>query len=149
MLPIKKILWPTDFSEASNRALDTALEFAKSFSAELWLLHAVEPVRTMPAPANFALPVHYKDCMDTASRKLEAIIQERVQGRCPVKVCVDMAAAAEKILQVADEQSIDLIVIATHGESVFHHLLFGSVAEKVIRRAPCPVLVIRAPQPDT
>lgn len=146
MLPIKKILCPIDFSEASCNAMDTALEFATQFSAQLWILHAVEPIRSMPAPANFALPIHYKECIDAASQKVETIIKERVQDRCPVTVCVDMAAAAEKILQVAEDEAIDLIVIATHGESALHHLLFGSVAEKVIRRAPCPVLIVRAPQ---
>jgi len=146
MLPIKKILCPTDFSDASRNAMDTALEFAIQFSAELWILHAVEPIQTMPAPANFPLPGHYKACIDGATQKIESIIKKQVQDKCRVKVCVDMAAAAEKIIQIAGDEAIDFIVIATHGESALHQLLFGSVAEKVIRRAPCPILIVRDSQ---
>jgi universal stress protein A len=149
MLPIQKILWPTDFSNASYKALDAALELAVQFSAGLWIVHAVGPVRSMPAPGNFPFPAYYQERVDAATQRIYEVIKEKIQDACPVQVIVEMAEPADKIIQLAEGMPVDMIVISSHGESPFHHLLFGSVAEKVIRRATCPVLVIKAPETKT
>jgi len=149
MLPIKKILCPTDFSEAAYKALAAAKELAIKFDAELWIVHGVEPIKALTAPANFPLSVYYQERMKAAEKQMAAVVEERISDHRQVKVRVEMSAPADAVIRVAEAEALDLIVIATHGESAFHHLLFGSVAEKVIRQAPCPILVIRAQDKKT
>lgn len=144
MLNVHTMLWPTDFSDASYRALDAAKELAAACGATLWVAHALEPVSGMVAPLNFPLPVYYQEIRQEAAEKIDCIVRERIGAEQIVRTSIEMLPAAEHILRLADEAQVDMIVIATHGKSPFHHLLFGSVTEKVIRRAHCYVLIVKA-----
>ena len=144
MLPFKKILCPTDFSEASYEALKAANELALHFSAELYLIHIVSPI--VPASPDFApsvLPLAEMEA--SAEKSLQEVAQQRVSKGLNVRQIIVLGEAADEIIRVSEQEKVDLIVIATHGQTGWRHFVFGSVAEKVVRLAPCPVLTIRAP----
>jgi nucleotide-binding universal stress UspA family protein len=145
MLPFKKILYPTDFSDPSYEALKAANELALHFSAELCVLHVVTPVAQAPAdPSDSALLVLQE--MEKAAREsLEEMVKKRIPKELLVRQIVVLGGASEEILQISKKEKVDLIVIATHGQTGWRHFVFGSVAEKVVRLAPCAVLTIRAP----
>ena len=146
MLPFEKILWPTDFSEASYQALITANELAVHFSAELILMHAIPPVPLMPgydAPVGIDSVSYLKEMEATAKDSLNRLDQERVSGEVTLSKLVVHGNPADEIVRTADEVNADLIVIATHGLTGWRRFIFGSVAEKVIRMALCPVLSIQ------
>ena len=148
MLPLTKILWPTDFSKASYEALRTADELALHFSAELILVHAIPPVPLIPAydtPAGVVGASYLKEIEGTAKESLDKVARERVSAEITSRQVVVLGNPADEIVTTADEVKADLIVIATHGLTGWRRFLFGSVAEKVIRMAPCPVLSIQVP----
>lgn len=146
LIDIKKILYPTDFSEPSLYALTYAAEMAKMFDAELQLLHVMLDESQL---VSFYLPQITvqnlaKDMEDGAKNKLEEFIKEStlLEGvRYTYKMVKGIAD--EEIIQYASDSGTDLIVIGTHGRTGFEHVLFGSTAEKVVRKAPCPVLSVR------
>jgi nucleotide-binding universal stress UspA family protein len=157
MLPCKQILVPTDFSKPSYKAVAAAGELALHFSSTLWVVHVIPPIPiphgTIPAmPPGGAQPelhpgfdiVAYREELETsAMESLKEVIKQRV--RPPVKAAHPLVLwgdAAPQITSCADEKEIDLIVIATHGRTGWRRLAFGSVAEKVVRLASCPVLTI-------
>jgi universal stress protein A len=152
MLPFKKILCPTDFSEPSYEALKVANELALHFFSELVVVHVVSPVPLVPAtpavPVTFNIPEYQQD-LETASMKtLEDVVKKRVPEKIWVRTKVVLGVAADQIVQIADEENVDIIVIATHGQTGWRRLVFGSVTEKVVRLASKPVLTIRAPQTE-
>jgi nucleotide-binding universal stress UspA family protein len=146
MLPINKILCPTDFSEASLRALDVAMELTGHFSAQLVLLHVVNPIAIVPSPspAKFDVPGYQRAAEVHAMKKLEELASERTPDRTKITARVIIGIAAQGIADTALEESADLIVIATHGETGWKRFVFGSVAEKVVRITEKPVLTIPA-----
>lgn len=148
MLPLKKLLWPTDFSEASYEALKTADTLALHFSAELILVHVIPPVPLIPgydAPVGFAGTSYFEQIKSTARESLDKAAREKVSpGVTSLKVIVH-GNPADEVVRTAAEQNVDLIVIATHGLTGWRRFIFGSVAEKVIRMASCPVLTIQVP----
>jgi universal stress protein A len=153
MLPIGKILCPTDFSEASYQALAVAGEIALHFSAELFLLRVVdviptvewvvEPTADAPGSSDFDVESYQQELEDQARLTLREVVKQRVPEGVRTHSVVRHGDPADEILRVADEDAVDLIVIATHGRTGFKHFVFGSVAEKVIRLSPHPVLTIR------
>jgi nucleotide-binding universal stress UspA family protein len=154
MLPLQKILWPTDFSEPSYRALEAANELAAHFSAELILIHVVAPVPVVPAspePMGFDIPSYQMEMEASAKESLIRVVEERISGDVEHRRMVILGDPANEIVQAAAEQGADIIVTATHGLTGWRRFIFGSVAEKVIRLAPCPVLSIQAPpkEPST
>lgn len=139
-LGIRQILVPIDFSETSLKALQYAVAFARQFAARLTLLHVVEiPVY---AESPYAAPLGYEE-LKAVKKELEAIRSAKIPEEIPVEVTVRQNAAFEGIIEVARECSADLIITATHGRTGLTHLLLGSTAEHLVRRAPCPVLVVR------
>ena len=142
MLPFKKILYPTDFSEASYEALKAANELALHFSAELCLVHIVSPV--VPASPEFASSAMRLQ-EESAEKTLQEVVKQRVSKELRIRQIVLLGEAADEITRMSEENKVDLIVIGTHGQTGWRHVVFGSVAEKVVRLAPCPVLTIRAP----
>jgi len=142
MLPFSKILCPTDFSEPSYRAMAAAGELAVHFGAEIVLAHVLPDMPPVTPTAEKA----ETEFLASASRALDELIKERLAAVAKVTPVVEEGEAAEQILKLAAAQKADLIVIATHGQTGWRHLVFGSVAEKVVRQADCPVLTIRAPQ---
>jgi nucleotide-binding universal stress UspA family protein len=147
MLPFKRILCPLDFSGPSYEALKDAVEVATHFGASLCLLHVV-PVLAVPVDPNFGYGVEqYTEVhLADAERKLGEIAAQRVPPGLKCQTRVRLGEAAGEIVRAAEDEGADLIVIATHGLTGWRHLVFGSVAENVVRQAHCPALVIRAPR---
>lgn len=147
MITLKNVLVPTDFSECSDAAVRYGLALAKAFGAKLHLLHVIQDPYTQPWGAE-ALPMAIGDLVnewqEQAIRRLDAIVPAADRDRV-VTACT-IAAPYSEILRYANEQKVDLIVLGTHGRGPMAHMLLGSVAEKVVRRAPCPVLTVRHPQ---
>jgi nucleotide-binding universal stress UspA family protein len=148
MLPIKKIVCPTDFSDPSYEGLKVAGEFAEHFSAELILVNVIFPGPIVPGVAEpgFHIPAALKAMQETAEKELEDIAQQKKLADITVRKKVINGKPAYEIVNLADEEKADIIVIATHGESGWQKFLFGSVTEKVIRMAACPVLTIQQPK---
>lgn len=152
MRPFRKILFPTDFSDTSLAALSAAVEFAGESGGELLLVHVV-PVETatpwdVPPYADFglaAMPVaeYEEKVRSEVRRRLDRLAADRVPPAVRSRVIVGRGEPAKEIVHLAEEEHADLIVIATHGWTGWRHFVFGSVAEKVIREAACPVLSIR------
>jgi nucleotide-binding universal stress UspA family protein len=148
MLPIKKILCPTDFSHFSDDVLTQASELALHFGAELCLLHVTQSVETaycLDAYGGSGLwdvTPYAQEVQTEANLKLNQLLEGGHFGGCAVRSLLCEGNAADEIIAAAKD--FDLIVIATHGRSGWRHLVFGSVAEKVIHAAPCPVWVLHA-----
>ncbi|HAV32053.1 MAG: universal stress protein [Planctomyces sp.] len=146
MIRLNRILVPTDFSEFSRPALTYACAMAERFAARLYVLHVVpDPAMLVPEAAVFSV-----ESMQSQSDKLVADAQKLLQempagwqGSQPVIRDVRVGAAFLEIIDYAKVQEIDLIVIGTHGRSGLSHILMGSVAERVVRAAPCPVLSVK------
>jgi len=146
MLPPKLILSPIDFSDSSHEALKTAADLAASFKAELLLVHVVPALPKLPLSVSFFKEGEYETALTTdAQEKLQEIVRKfeesGLKARAEVGVANDVGM---EILRVAEHSGADLIVIATHGMTGWRKMAFGSVAEKVVRLAACPVLVLRA-----
>ena len=142
---IQHILAPTDFSELSKQGLTSALELAAAFGAKLLLLHVVEPP---PYPVEGIVPSHLgatllDDLERQASNDLAQMLSETQGSKVEVARRVVVGIPYRKIVAVAEEEKSDLIVMTTHGRTGLSHLVMGSVAEKIVRTAPCPVLTIR------
>jgi nucleotide-binding universal stress UspA family protein len=141
---IRHILVPTDFSDGSTRAFETALDMARDSGAELTLLH-VHHVPTTVFP-DAILPIT-PDLMRDAERSVELILDEwRGRAHASGVMCdarTTIGSTHVEICETAEAIDADLIVIGTHGRGGFSHALLGSVAEKVVRKAPCPVLTVR------
>lgn len=157
MLSLNKIICTTDFSEASYEGVKVANELAFHFSAELILVNMVPTVPTAVIPSSAigpALPAfnvasYQEDLMASSKKSLEEVVNERISNDLKVKPIIAHGNTADAIVRITDEENADLIVIATHGETGWRHLVFGSVAEKVVRFARCAVLTVQAPrQPD-
>ncbi|HYM00701.1 MAG TPA: universal stress protein [Blastocatellia bacterium] len=153
MLPISKILCPTDFSEPSFGALDAAVELAGHFKSRLYLVHVVAEVPRpgwatpfYPAPETYAMELQdYEQAMRrNAERKLHEVAERHRVNPVIVDTAIGQGDAATEIVRIADTERVDLIVIATHGLTGWRHLVYGSVTEKVLRLAHCPVLTIRS-----
>jgi len=148
LLPFKKILAPTDFSEPSYVALQAAIELAEHFDTELHILHAVPPLHVVPVPVNVEIPLYEMELREAAERSMQEVLQQRVPAPLRTFASVVWGEPAEEIVAYQRDKGIDLIVIATHGRRGWQHFVFGSVAEKVVRLASCPVLTIHAPQSE-
>jgi len=136
-----KILCPIDFDPNSLLALQLASELAQERKATLHLLHVV----AMPPGPEVALPFGK---MEMAARtKLERLAGQKVNSKVRYQVEVMMGDPGVEILQAAKRQGADLIVMATHGRKGLRHLVLGSVAEHVVREAPCPVLTVKPKTP--
>lgn len=148
MLPIKKILAPTDFSEPAAEGFRKALELAEHFGAVLCVLHVNDPVPTIPA-GHSTVVFHVRDYQNEMERSAKTRMQELIAAAEHTAVTmtplVRRGKVAEEIAGAAEGHDVDLIVMATHGYSGWKKLLLGSVTEKVVRMASVPVLTINAP----
>jgi nucleotide-binding universal stress UspA family protein len=151
MLPFRRILCPTDFSDPAHEGLNVANEMARHFSADLYLVHVVSPVPAVAvpaAPSTFNVALYIQELVKTAQKELSTIINTKITDKNRVHPIVVEGVPAQEILRVAGENQVDLIVMATHGQTGWRHLVFGSVAERVVREAPCPVLVVHRPKDE-
>jgi len=146
-MKIDKILVPIDFSEYSIKALEYAIDFGRYFKSKLFLIHVIEPPLY---PADFSmgqvvLPEIDENLNSRAEEELASIIDNKIAGKIEAEKIVKNGKPFIEIIETAEELDVDLIIIATHGHTGVEYLLFGSTAEKVVRKAPCPVLTLRSP----
>jgi nucleotide-binding universal stress UspA family protein len=150
MTTLSKILFPTDFSELSLHALRYARFFAESFSAELHVIHVVDEAAlywTAAAPNSVPVGPSVGELSNIANSEMRKFVQTHLADLKTGHVTeVISGRPFMEIIQYARNKKMDLIVLGTHGRSGLHHVLMGSVAEKVVRKAPCPVLTIRHPE---
>jgi nucleotide-binding universal stress UspA family protein len=147
MIQLKRILVPTDFSDHSERAAKYALELARRFQVEeVHCLHVSDIPADLLATSAYYMTGPSEQFIEQvrqeARKNLEQFIAKNLAG-VPVKSAFLEGRAFVEIVRYARDNQIDLMVIATHGRTGVKHALFGSVAEKVIRKAPCPVLVVK------
>lgn len=145
MTPIKKILVPVDFSASSDEAIQFAGDLSRRYEAPLELLHAFHPP-TYALPEGYVVPTgeQYKAIMEALHKQLTAAeAKATAAGAVFVHSTLKDAGTVSEILREAKEGAYDLIVMGTHGRSGLKHMLVGSVAENVVRSAPCPVITVR------
>jgi nucleotide-binding universal stress UspA family protein len=145
MIALKKILFPTDFSENSKAAQEYAAAFAEQFQAELHVIHVLVDITMMPEPGSaLTLPQNYLlDMKQEAERALDKMFPDAAQKGRKIVRAFRMGSPYVEIVTYAQENQIDLIILGTHGRGAIAHMLLGSIAEKVVRKAPCPVLTVR------
>ena len=142
VLPIRKILCPTDFSEPSYEGLKAADELAVFFSAELILVHVISAAQILSVSAAEVMPQILKEIEESARHSLQNVVEEKTSRGTKVRSLILQGGAAEEIAKAAAKEDADWIVIATHGESGWKKFISGSVAERVVRFADRPVLTI-------
>jgi nucleotide-binding universal stress UspA family protein len=151
LLHLKKILVPYDFSSYSTKALHYALKFAEQFGAAVVALHVVQPVPILPTDV-LAAPVVLDplgDQMPVFETKLREVCRKlAADHHLGITPMVLVGHPSERICETAKDENADLIVIATHGYTGLKRFYMGSTAERVVRHAPCPVLVVREKERD-
>jgi nucleotide-binding universal stress UspA family protein len=146
MNAIRTIVVAVDFSESSGAALDYAIDLAKTLDARLHLVHAYEAPLLEMAPYDFAFPQSVWDDVKKAAGEQLAKWRDRVSAAgVGVQTHLTHALPSDAITRVAEEVSADLIVIGTRGHTGLKHVLLGSVAERTVRTARCPVLTVKRP----
>ena len=145
---IKKILFPTDFSEGALNALPFAVDMAKNYGAKLHMLHVIYDVATASGLyiPHVTFDALYTELEASAKKELERFGCEEMQSLKDTEFTLLRGVPYEEILKFAKENNFDLIVIGTHGRKGLDRVLFGSTAERVVRNASCPVLTVRGPQ---
>ena len=150
MIALKKILVATDFSEPSDAALAYGRELARTFGASLTVLHIADNILTRAYGAEgvvLADPELQREIETTAQRQVDAsLFDEDRQALGAVGLVITSNSPSAAIVTYARDASVDLIVMGTHGRGAIAQLLMGSVAERVVRIAPCPVLTVRHPE---
>lgn len=145
MKKMKNILVPTDFSKGSVLTLDHAVEIVKAIKAELHIVHVIEPMIFFSDVVNtkYGLKELPNELELLAQKDIEKISKNLIDRDVTFSTAILHGKASEEILEYADKNHIDMICIATHGQGNIENLLFGSTAEKVLRKALCPVLSVR------
>jgi nucleotide-binding universal stress UspA family protein len=150
MIALKNILIATDFEEAADAALTYARALAQPFGATLHVLHVTGDIRLTATGAELYLTVDtdlQREVDEAARQRLADLVIDSDGSGPPTRTVVRTSnAPAAVIVQYARENAIDLIVMGTHGRRGMAHLLMGSVAERVVRTAPCPVLTVHHPE---
>jgi nucleotide-binding universal stress UspA family protein len=144
VINLKRILVPTDFSESARHALLYGTSFAREYEGELVLLHVVENLTVGYASDLFPVPMAevFDEISGYAKAELAKLGAEVKEKGIAVRELVVQGKPSAEIVRVAREETADMIVLGTHGKGMLDKALFGSTAERVIRRAPCPVLTV-------
>ncbi len=146
MISLKRILLPTDFSKNSVYAQKYACALGEQFHAELHLLHVFQDLAGIIADPLFGTPIGeciQQDSRETVEERLRAMLDPKWAEERRVVCATAQGTPFLKIIRYAKRNDIDMIVATTHGRTRLSRMLLGSVAEKVVRKAPCPVLVVR------
>ena len=149
MILLKKILVATDFGEASDAALNYGRDLARTYGATLHVVHIAENVYARYADEGSMafLPQMQSDIENAARHRIEHLVTDEDRAMLHAKpVVLTALGTPEAIVEYAKTHNIDIIVMGTHGRRALAHLLMGSVAERVVRTAPCPVLTVRHPE---
>lgn len=142
-LNLKNILVPVDFSDCSRKALRYAVPLASFHKAVITLLYVADPGYSGGVYGGVDYAYLERGGREDSERELAKLAQEQIPDDVSAVTLVKIGSASEEIVEAATELPADLIVIATHGRTGLKHVLLGSVAEHVVQRAPCPVLVVR------
>ena len=149
MINIKNILCPIDYSVYSEKALGYAIEFAEKYQAKLYLMHVLDiRVYDINDPELFNVNVVDKETINKMKNRLLKCVNQDTHGKISLEAIVVEGVPFVEIIKASKEYKIDLIVLGTHGRTGLSHAIMGSVAEKVVRKAPCPVLTVRHPEHD-
>jgi nucleotide-binding universal stress UspA family protein len=150
MVALKTILVATDFSEPAAAALAYGRALARTFDAALDVVHVIGDISTLAYGADgyvAMLPDMQRDVEHAARQQLTALLADHAESKPPTRpVVLTSNATAAAIVDYAARERIDLIVTSTNGRGAVAHLLLGSVAERIVRTAPCPVLTVRHPE---
>jgi nucleotide-binding universal stress UspA family protein len=144
-LPIQQILVPIDFSVHSKSALRYAISFAEQFGASLHLIYVVEPT-IYPADLGFGqvvMPDVEEELRERGFEELKALVEREIGDRVKATSVVRTGKPHQEILTEAEENNVDLIIVASHGHTGVEQILFGSTAMRIVRLAQCPVLTVR------
>lgn len=145
-----KILVPIDFSPSSHHALDAATELAQKFGAELYVLHVIPKYAAVALPEGVSDEAIIDQAKKAAASKLEltekGLKSKGVKVTTYIEVGADVAAT---ILDAIERENATLVVFTTHGLSGWYPRVFGSIAEKLLRLSPCPILLLRTPEPES
>lgn len=148
----KHILAPSDFSQHAETAVKSAFELAQQFGATIHLVHVLaEPVSAIapePMIVSSPPPEFYQESEKSCLEALQNVAADQNQPDVKVQTAALWGSPVESVLEYASRNPIDLIVISTHGRTGLSHVLLGSVAESIVRNAPCPVLTIRDTKHD-
>jgi universal stress protein A len=146
MIALTRILVPHDFSDTSNAAVRYGIALAKNFGARLYVLHVGDQAR-LDLETEF--PLGLEGAVEDAVReRLSKIFTPAEQTELKPDFVLRPGVPAQEIVEFAKDHEVDLIVMGTHGRGFVGHVVMGSVAEKIVRTAPCPVLTVRAAQHD-
>jgi len=143
---LERVLVAYDFSDYSELALKYGLSIAQEHQAELHLLHVL-PARSVNDPEIAWYPVRGESAYHTAARRLQRVVPAEVHLWCDVKTAVSEGHPYREILNYAEKNEIDMISVGAHGAGFGMKALFGSNVDRVLRQAPCPVLVARPLRP--
>jgi nucleotide-binding universal stress UspA family protein len=145
VIQLKRVLVPTDFSESARHALTYGVSFAKEYRARLLLLHVVENLTVGYASDLFPVPMAevFQEISGYAKTELAKLAAFAGEKGIEVEEHVAQGKPSAEIIRFASEHQVDMIVLGTHGKGMLDQALFGSTTERVVRRAPCPVLTVR------
>jgi len=145
----KKILFCTDFSENSNWAFTYAFNLAKNYKSKLVILHVTEPYHPETLSSTYLSQRKLEDLRTSQKKELDKELKthylRNLKGFKNYEVLLKQGKPFMEIIQMAEMESVDLIVMGTHGATGLDYVLFGSTAERVVKKSPCPVLTIRLP----
>jgi len=151
MIPIKQILVPVDFSDVSLEAVNYAAELCKTFSAELAVVFVVEPLYYAAPPTAYGAATQVAMLLDDQRKlgreQLEGLAAKLKKRGIKLRTVLQEGTPYERIVDTAKRLKANLVIMATHGRTGLTHLLMGSVTEKVVRLAPCPVLTLHGYKP--
>ena len=144
-MQIKTILFPTDFSNGARAALDYALSLSCDYKARLILLYVIQDISIAEwyIPSSLSVTDLVEEMQKSASKEMERWAAEAAARVKDVEKIIVRGVPFVEIIRTAKDRKADVIVIGTHGRTGIDHMLFGSTAEKVVRKAPCPVLTVR------
>jgi len=144
MFKVKKILFPVDFTMNMEKVLPIVKDMVKAFDAKLYVIHVI---RSAEEFVGFEMGTAWyaaleKDLMDGAEKSMKRLVAEHLEDLDSVETQIAVGDVVDEILEYVKKQDIDLIVIGTHGRKGLEKVMFGSVAEGIIKEAPCPVLTV-------
>ncbi|NVM20201.1 MAG: universal stress protein [Desulfobacterales bacterium] len=144
MTEIKKILFPCDMSENTSKIVPYVLSFSESYKSEICVLHVVHDLQKWGKAyiPHASMDVFQKEAIEGAAKVLERICEEQFPGHPRLEKRIVSGDPATEILKTIESEDIDLVVIGTHGRKGLEHVIFGSVAENVVKKAAVPVLTI-------
>jgi universal stress protein A len=147
MFKIHTILCPVDFSDASRKAVQYAREFAAGMGATVHLMNVVEP-RPMAVDITLNYVPLEEDLEKAAAEDLKVILQELTQAGLRAECSIEFGNPSDVILEKADELDVNLVIMGSHGKKGLSRLIMGSVAETVVRKANCPVLIVKSEEKE-